>query len=144
MEIRKYKNGDLDGVISTWENASKVGHYFLDKDFINSERKNIPAKYLPNGDCWVAEEHNLVIGFMILQGNEVGALFVDPKCHGEGVGYSLMNIAQEQYGDLRVEVFKQNSIGRKFYSRYGFNLIREYHHKESDKAMLCLSYSQSK
>ena len=142
MEIRPYNSNDLDSVIAIWESASELGHPFLSEEFLKSERANIPAVYLPNGDAWVALVQGNVVGFMILHGNEVGALFVSPAFHGRGSGYSLMNKAYENHKELKVEVFKENAIGTKFYSRYGFSLVREYFHEESGMVMLCLQYKK--
>ena len=140
MEIRQYKSKYLNGVISTWESASQLGHPFLSEEFLKSERENIPTVYLPNGDAWVALVKGHVVGFTILHSNEVGALFVNPEFHGHGIGFALMNKATELHTQLKVEVFKKNIIGTKFYLRYGFSLIREYFHEESKMMMLCLEY----
>jgi putative acetyltransferase len=142
MEIRKYNSEYLDNVVSIWESATKVGHPFLSEEFVSSEKKNIPAVYIPNGNTWVAVIQKNVVGFVILHGNEVGALFVLPEFHGHGIGYALMNKAHEIHNELKVEVFKENAIGTKFYSRYGFNLVREYLHKESGMVMLCLEHTK--
>ena len=42
--IRHYKkdSNDLTGVISSWENASKIAHPFLTENFLETERYNIP------------------------------------------------------------------------------------------------------
>lgn len=81
-----------------------------------------------------------VVGFMILHGNEVGALFVKPDFHGAGVGFALMNKASELHGKLKVEVFKENALGNKFYSRFGFAQTHEYLHAATGMMMSCLEY----
>ena len=143
MEILQYKPDYLESVIRTWEHASRVGHPFLSKEFVSSEKNNIPAVYLPNGDAWVALIQKDVVGFMILHDNEIGALFVQPEFHGQGIGHALVNKAYELHGELYVEVFKKNVIGTKFYSRYGFHFVREYMHTESGMTMLCLNYKKN-
>lgn len=140
MRIRQYQAVDLESLIEVWERASEIGHPFLSEEFIESERKNIPLVYLPNGDTWVASVHNNVVGFMILHGSEIGALFVAPDYHGLGVGYGLMTRASQIHDQLKLEVFKENTIGNAFYSRFGFELEREYLHKESGMMMSCLKY----
>ena len=77
--IRHYKEADLEGVLSSWENASRIAHPFLPEDFLAQERKNIPALYIPNADIWVLEVENDVVGFIALIGNEVGAIFLQPE-----------------------------------------------------------------
>jgi putative acetyltransferase len=136
--IRRYEEKDLDGVLSSWENASKLAHPFLTKEFLDKERYDIPNVFLPISDTWVAESNGKIVGFIALLGNEVGGLFVEPEHHGEGIGRALMDKAQELHGDLEVEVFQENSIGRRFYSRYGFELMEEKIHKETGNILLRL------
>lgn len=143
MEIRQYIDEDLEGVISVWDGASKVGHPFLDAEFINSERKLIPTKYLVTGDIWVAQIDGQIVGFTIFNGFEMGALFVDPEFHGVGVGYGLMEMAKNLHAEIKLEVFKKNIVGQKFYVRQGFTYVKEYFHEESGEAMLCFNYSKN-
>jgi putative acetyltransferase len=82
----------------------------LSDEFLDAERARIPDTYLPNGDSWVALHKKSVAGFIILNGNEVGALFVDPKFHRSGIGQALMNKAREIHENLIVEVFEKNTI----------------------------------
>ncbi len=143
--IRHYKknSNDLTGILSSWENASKIAHPFLTEKFLDTERYNIPNVYLPNADTWVAESGGTVIGFIALIGNEVGAIFVEPEFHGTGVGLSLMNKAQQIHGHLEVEVFEENAIGRKFYSNYGFSLLIEKIHEPTGNKVLRLKFTHS-
>jgi len=144
--IRHYKidSNDLTGIMSSWENASKLAHPFLTEKFLDAERYNIPNVYLPNTDTWVADFNGVVIGFIALMGNEVAAIFVEPEHHGTGVGLSLMNKAQKIHGDLEVEVFNENSIGLKFYSSYGFSLLTEKIHALTGHKILRLKFTDSK
>jgi hypothetical protein len=49
--------------------------------------------------------------------------------------------AIEIHGDLEVEVFKENAIGRKFYSRYGFSLVEEKLHEPTGQQILRLKFT---
>ena len=122
--LRKYVDADLEGVLSAWENASKVAHPFLPEAFLAQERKNIPTLYLPNADTWVLEIDKQVVGFIALIGNEIGGLFLQPEHHGKKLGKLMVDKAQELHGDLEVEVFEKNSVGRNFYDKYGFKLTK--------------------
>lgn len=144
MKIRQYKNSDLDAVLSSWETATRLAHPFMTDDFIAQERINVAEIYMPNTDTWVAELDGEVKGFIALMGNEVGAIFLQPECHGQGVGKALMDKAQELHGDLEVEVFKENKIGRKFYSRYGFENLEEKLHEPTGQQVLRLKFTANK
>ncbi|HEX9925573.1 MAG TPA: GNAT family N-acetyltransferase [Anaerolineae bacterium] len=139
--IREYSQKDLDEVMACWESASRLAHPFLTKEFMDNERYNIPNLYLPNADTWVAELNGRVIGFIALIGNEVGGIFVEPEFQGIGVGSALMDKAQELHGDLEVEIFQANPIGRRFYSSYGFEPLSEKIHEETDNKVLRLKFT---
>ena len=138
MNIRHYSNADLEAVLSSWEKATRLAHPFMTDEFITQERINVAEIYMPNTDTWVVEIEGDVEGFIALMGNEVGALFLQPRCHGIGAGRALMDKAQKLHGDLEVEVFKENSIGRKFYSQYGFELLEEKVHEPTGQQILRL------
>jgi len=138
--IREYQIDDTDQILTCWESATRLAHPFLTEEFLNQERYNIPNLYLPNAETWVIEDQAEVIGFIALLGNEVGAIFVKPDFHGTGAGKALMDKARELRGDLEVEVFEANSIGRKFYQRYGFMPLSESTHEATGKRLLRLKY----
>lgn len=128
--------------MTVWDNATKLAHPFFTKKFVEQERYNIPNVYIPNADTWVVSKNGKVVGFIALIGNEVGGLFVDPSFHGRGLGNALMDKARELHSTLEVEVFKENSIGRRFYNRYGFKLQEEKLHEETGCLTLRLSFTE--
>ncbi|MCJ8319525.1 MAG: GNAT family N-acetyltransferase [Colwellia sp.] len=144
MKIRQYTAEDLQQVLDTWEESTRFAHEFMTDEFIAQERINTAEIYLPNTDTWVAEIDGEVKGFLALMGNEVGAIFVQPHFHGRGIGKALMDKAQQLHGDLEVEVFKVNIIGRNFYSKYGFKLIEEKLHHPTGQQVLRLKLTAKK
>lgn len=144
MRIRQYAESDLNSVLNSWEEATRLAHGFMTDEFIAQERKNVAEVYLPNTDTWVAEIEGEVKGFIALMGNEVGAIFLRPDCHGKGIGKALMDKAQTLHGDLEVEVFKENAIGRNFYSKYGFEHLEEKMHEPTGQRVLRLKFTADK
>tara|TARA_R110002072_G_scaffold247353_2_gene406496 strand:- start:46159 stop:46602 length:444 start_codon:yes stop_codon:yes gene_type:complete len=144
VKIRQYMDSDLDAVLDSWEVATRMAHEFMTDEFIAQERKNVADIYIPNTDTWVAEVDGKVQGFIALMGNEVGAIFIQPHCHGRGVGKALMDKAQKLHGDLEVEVFKENAIGRKFYIRYGFEHLEDKLHEPTGQQLLRLKFIANK
>jgi putative acetyltransferase len=140
LVVRRYEERDLDDLLSVWENASSVAHHFLTSEFLEQERYRIAHVYRPRADTWVAESDGEIVGFMALLENEVGGLFVQPTHQGKGIGRALLDRAQEIHGDLEVEVFEANSVGRKFYENYGFDLLRTATHRETDHKLLRLVF----
>jgi putative acetyltransferase len=141
VKIRQYVESDLEAVLSSWESATRLAHPFMTDEFLAQERKNTAEIYLPNTDTWVLEIDEEVVGFIALMGNEVGAIFLQPEHHGKGAGQALMDKARELHGDLEVEVFSENTIGRKFYSKYGFEFLEEKLHEPTGQQVLRLRYA---
>jgi len=105
---------------------------------MEQERHNIPNVYLPVAETWVRVADGRVAGFISLLGNEVGALFVDPEHHRGGIGRALIDKARLLRGDLEVEVFELNTLGRGFYERVGFRPIERKVHEPTGFALLRL------
>ena len=141
--IRAYQDRDLDELLEVWYQASLLAHPFLDETFLSQERENIAAVYMPMAETWVYVREGNVVGFIALIDNEVGALFVDPTVHGEGIGRALMDHARALREELVVDVFKANGMGRRFYDRYGFEMVKEYVHEQTGHPVLRLRLSGS-
>lgn len=136
--IRPYRPSDLDALLDIWTRASALAHPFLSAEFMEQERRAIPELHLPVADTWVWEADGRVAGFMALLGNEVGALFVDPALHRSGIGRELVAKARALHGDLEVEVFEKNVIGRAFYAKVGFRQFARSMHEPAGFEVLRL------
>jgi len=142
--IRKREEKDNDQIMNVWYQASNLAHPFLSADFAEKAKKDLRDVYIPNSETWVYEDNNAVIGFISMLGNEIGGLFVLPNNHLKGIGTQLVNFVNELHGELEVEVFEKNAIGRAFYKKYGFVQIKRYHHNESNNNVLRLRYKSRK
>lgn len=142
--IRPYEKCDMEELMDAWYAASQMAHPFLSDDFFDLERHRIPDIYLPMADTFVYEDEGRVVGFIALIKNEVGALFVHPEYHGLGYGRALMDHARMLRGNLEVEVFKENRLGRDFYRRYGFTFHDEHLHESTGETLLRLVYSENR
>ena len=138
--IRDYRRTDDDAIVSVWEAASRVAHPFLTDEFIAGERIAIREMYLPNTTTYVAEDGRTVIGFASMMGDELGAIFLDPSVHGQGVGRALMDHAARGHAFVDVEVFERNAIGRAFYGRYGFQEVRKSTHEPTGETLIRMQW----
>ena len=129
--IRPYKETDLGELLEAWSSASLIGHPFLDEAFFRQERNKIRDAYLPNAETWVFEQDGVVVGFIALIGNEVGAIFVDSNYQGRGIGRALMDHARSIRDFLELFVFQDNKVGRDFYEKCGFQELGEQFHEET-------------
>lgn len=134
--IRPYELRDQDAIVAIWEASSRIATPFLTPEFMARTRQQIREVWLPTAETWVFEGDQGVSGFITLIGNEIGGIFVDPNTQGLGIGRSLMDWASLRHEPLLVEVFEANTIGLKFYERYGFRETNRYHHKPTDQVMI--------
>ena len=124
--IRKYNENEIPKLLKIWESAALIAHPFLSTEFHQMVKKAMQDMYLPDSDTWVYEESGNIIGFIAMLNNEIGGLFVDPNQQAKGVGTSLVNHMTQFHDTLEVEVFEENKIGKPFYEKYGFKVIKEY------------------
>jgi GNAT superfamily N-acetyltransferase len=75
---------------------------------------------IPRSEVWVAESDELV-GLLVLDGDWIDQLYVEPALTGRGIGTQLIELAKrERPGGLRLWTFESNSGARRFYERHDF------------------------
>ena len=77
------------------------------------------------------------VNFVILG----GAILLRPEHHEKVAGKALMVKAKALDGDLEVELFREKSIGRRFYAKYVFALLQEKSHQPTGQKILRLKYT---
>lgn len=76
---------------------------------------------LPTREVWVAEESGDVVAVLVIDGQWVDQLYVDPSHTGAGVGTKLLDVAKVRRPDgLELWTFASNVGARRFYERHGF------------------------
>lgn len=134
--IRKYNESEIPELLEIWEKAALIAHPFLTQEFHEMVKELMKNKFLPNSDTWVYAEGGVIIGFISMNGNEIGGLFVNPGAQSKGVGTSLVNHQKELHNELEVEVFQENKIGVPFYKKNGFSIIKNYVMEGADQVVL--------
>lgn len=142
--IREFKDADIEELLDVWYDSSSLAHPFLEEDFMEQEMVNVRDVYIPVTKTWVNLSDGILDGFISMIGNEVGAIFVSPEKHGRGIGKSLMDHVSKLHDELEVEVFKENKIGRDFYDKYGFKIIKEHLHEETGDRLLRMKFTKEK
>ena len=77
---------------------------------------------VPATELWVAAtaEHPMA-GILVLDGDWLEQLYVEPGLTGRGIGAALLAFAQARRPDgLRLWTFVSNAGAQRFYERYGF------------------------
>ncbi len=136
--IRKHVENDLEQIMNVWSESSVLAHPFLNSAFVEKVKTDMRKIYIPDSETWVYENELGIVGFISMIDEEIGGLFVLPQHHSTGIGTKLVNYVSDLYEKLEVEVFDKNEIGRAFYSKYGFSLIKAFTHEESGERVLRL------
>jgi GNAT superfamily N-acetyltransferase len=77
-------------------------------------------------ELWVAEsEHGGLLGILVLDGEWIDQLYVDPANTGCGIGLLLLDVAKrERPNGVQLWTFVSNRGAQRFYERHGFVEIR--------------------
>jgi GNAT superfamily N-acetyltransferase len=80
---------------------------------------------LPSRETWVIDsDGGAVVALLVLDGEWVDQLYVDPTHTGHGLGSRLLDRAKAQRPDgLDLWTFQSNTGARRFYERHGFTAI---------------------
>ncbi|MET9733672.1 GNAT family N-acetyltransferase [Streptomyces sp. NPDC006458] len=79
---------------------------------------------VPRRETWVAEAEGAVVGMMVLDGEVVSQLYLDPDWRGRGIGDRLLALAKERSPRcLSLWTFQVNEPAHRFYERHGFRAV---------------------
>ena len=124
FRIRRAMPTDAEVLFEIWWRSAGATHHFLGEGDLDALAPQVRALGLENLDTWVlCEAGDPAIGFLVMNGSEVDALFIAPEWIGRGGGSLLLRHAQVLHGRLRVEVNEQNEAGLAFYLARGFSIV---------------------
>lgn len=76
---------------------------------------------LPTMEVWVVVVDGSVTGMLVLEGDWIEQLYVDPAHTGRSLGTRLVTVAKRQRPNgLKLWTFQANEGARRFYERHGF------------------------
>ena len=76
---------------------------------------------LPERQVVVAESDGSLVGLLVIDGDRVDQLYVEPSWTSTGVGSRLLDIAKARRpGGLQLWTFQSNDGAKRFYERHGF------------------------
>jgi GNAT superfamily N-acetyltransferase len=81
-------------------------------------------RVLDEREAWLAvADDGTVLGLMVLDGDWVEQLYMDPAWTGRGLGTRFVELAkQRRPGGLQLWTFVSNVRAQRFYERYGFTV----------------------
>lgn len=109
-------------LVAIWCRSVDATHDFLSAEY-RTELEDLVRSFLPEAPLWVAvNERDQPVGFMLLSGQHMDALFIDPDVRGCGVGRVLVEHALSMAPELTTNVNEQNEQAVGFYKKVGFKV----------------------
>lgn len=122
ISIRRSRHDEGKKLIAIWRRSVDATHDFLSKEY-RAELGDLVSAFLPEAPLWVAvTEKDEPVAFMLLTGEHMDALFVDPTVRGCGVGKLLIEHALTLAPKLTTNVNEQNEQAVGFYKKMGFKV----------------------
>jgi len=76
---------------------------------------------VPFRETWVADAGGTVVGVMVVKGDELSQLYLEPDWRGRGIGDLFVELAKERSPqELTLWTFQVNKPAHRFYERHGF------------------------
>jgi GNAT superfamily N-acetyltransferase len=124
VEIRHATAADAGAVADVWLASFKATYEFPPAHSDDEVRGWIRDEIVPSAETWVAvEPGGTIVGFMTLDEDDIGQLYVHPDCLGLGIGSLFVELAkQRRPSGLGLYTFQVNSRARAFYEKHGFTI----------------------
>lgn len=89
-------------------------------------RQYFAERVLPSMETVVAvDDDHGIVGLLVLEGDVVDHLYVDPAHQSRGAGSALLDHAKRRHPNgLQLWTFQSNTPARQFYERRGFVAVR--------------------
>lgn len=122
--IRKFRENDIDEVMTLWLNSNKEAHSFVDSNYWEDNYQMV-KELIPQADVYVYEADGNILGFAGVSENYIAGIFVDGNYRSQGIGKKLLDYLKEVYTELTLQVYEKNSRAVDFYKREGFEIEAE-------------------
>ncbi|MBV1689742.1 acetyltransferase [Novosphingobium sp. G106] len=119
MKVRPGTSADVPRALAIWRAAVDATHGFLSAEH-RQEIDGIVSGFLPEAPLWIVDDADLPVGFLVMDGDMIDALFVDPAVHGRGFGSALIAHALTLAPAALVDANEQASNALPFYEARGF------------------------
>jgi|GEM_PF-77954 len=126
ISIRRSQHEEGEELVAIWCRSVDATHDFLSAEY-RAELEELVRSFLPEAPLWVAvNERDQPVGFMLLSGQHMDALFIDPDVRGCGVGRMLVEHALSMAPELTTNVNEQNEQAVGFYKKVGFKVTGRF------------------
>ncbi len=130
--------------MALWLESTTRAHPFVKADYWRQSAQLVRESYLPRANTWVYLHHGQIVGFIsVLDERFIGALFVEHRFHGKGVGAALMAYVQQHHSWLSLEVYERNQRACAFYQKLGFHVMQRQFNQETQAYTLIMNWASS-
>lgn len=120
MIVRRGTAADRPRALQIWRDAVDATHGFLTPED-RAEIDGMVQQFFAEAELWLVDgEDGRAAGFLIMDGDMIDALFVDPAVHGRGYGTALLNHALTLAPEALVDASEQATNALPFYEARGF------------------------
>lgn len=119
MKVRRGSQADAARALEIWRDAVDATHGFLTPQD-RAEIDVIVSAWLPAAELWMVDDGRRPVGFLVMDGTMIDALFVDPAVHGHGFGTALLEHALKLSPHATVDASEQAANALPFYEARGF------------------------
>ena len=124
MRIRRGDSDDVPRALEIWRTAVDLTHGFLTPQDRAEIDVMVAEEFLPKAELWLAMNgDDYPIGFLVMDGDMIDALFIDPAFHGQGFGTALLDHALTLSPDATVDASEQATNALPFYLSRGFRIV---------------------
>ncbi len=123
MEIRRALPAEADALADLWLRSREASAPSIPPTPHPDEevRQWFDEVVLTSCDVWVADHRGDVVALMVLDGEWIDQLYVDPALTGTGIGETLVTRAKRlRPAGLKLWTFQVNLGARRFYEAHGF------------------------
>jgi GNAT superfamily N-acetyltransferase len=126
--FRRGTEGDACAAAELWLRARRASSDVIPSPVHTDDevRAWFASHVVRNTELWVAEDPpGALVGILVLAGQWVDQLYVEPTMTGRGVGAGLLDLAKRERPEgLRLWTFASNAGAKRFYERHGFVEMR--------------------
>ena len=136
--VRAFDLKDTDTIMAIWLHTNMQAHHFIPSSYWN-ENFEMVKDMLPQADIYVYEKETIK-GFIGIMNGYIAGLFVLEAEQSKGIGRQLLNVAQQKYPTLTLNVYEKNTRAIRFYEKHGFKITDESIDMSTNERELCMMW----